>query len=120
MTAPTQEIASLPDMKVSIRQLFGFDSDMEVPAYSEADEHVPDIDSDYRFDKPTTLAILAGFAHSRRVIVTGYHDTGKSTHVEQVAARLNWPCVRVSLDSQITRSVLIGNDAIAMRRGMHV
>src|SRR5207237_1273056 len=89
---PTQEVASLPDMKVSIRQLFGFDSDMEVPAYSEADEHVPDIDPDYRFDKPTTLAILAGFAHNRRVIVTGYHGTGKSPHIEQVAARLTSPC----------------------------
>src|SRR5256884_5390194 len=120
MTAPTQEIASLPDMKVSIRQLFGFDSDMEVPAYSEADEHVPDIDADYRFDKPTTLAILAGFAHNRRVIVTGYHGTGKSTHVEQVAARLNWPCVRVNLDSHISRIDLIGKDAIVIRDGMQV
>ena len=82
-------------MKVSIRQVFGFDSEMEVPAYSEADEHVPDIDPDYRFDKPTTLAVLAGFAHNRRVIVTGYHGTGKSTHVEQVAARLNWPCATI-------------------------
>src|SRR5437867_6143711 len=120
MTAPTQEIASLPDMKVSIRQLFGFDSDMEVPAYSEPDEHVPDVDSDYRFDKPTTLAILAGFAHNRRVIVTGYHGTGKSTHVEQVAARLNWPCVRVNLDSHISRIDLIGKDAIVIRDGMQV
>src|SRR5947199_9915870 len=120
MTAPTQEIASLPDMKVSFRQLFGFDSDMEVPAYSEADEHVPDIDSDYRFDKPTTLAILAGFAHNRRVIVTGYHGTGKSTHVEQVAARLNWPCVRVNLDSHISRIDLIRKDAIVIREGMQV
>jgi cobaltochelatase CobS len=120
MTAATQEVASLPDMKVSIRQLFGFDSDMEVPAYSEADEHVPDIDPDYRFDKPTTLAILAGFAHNRRVIVTGYHGTGKSTHVEQVAARLNWPCVRVNLDSHISRIDLIGKDAIVIRDGMQV
>ncbi len=120
MTAATQEVASLPDMKVSIRQLFGFDSDMEVPAYSEADEHVPDIDPDYRFDKPTTLAILAGFAHNRRVIVTGYHGTGKSTHIEQVAARLNWPCVRVNLDSHISRIDLIGKDAIVIRDGMQV
>src|SRR5262245_25387614 len=120
MTAATQEIANLPDMKVSIRQLFGFDSDMEVPAYSEADAHVPDVDPDYRFDKPTTLAILAGFAHNRRVIVTGYHGTGKSTHIEQVAARLNWPCVRVNLDSHISRIDLIGKDAIVIRDGMQV
>src|SRR5258708_10773131 len=120
MTAPTQEIASLPDMKVSIRQLFGFDSDMEVPAYSEADEHVPDIDADYRFDKPTTLAILAGFAHNRRVIVTGYHGTGKSTHVEQVSARLNWPCVRVNLDSHIRRIDLVGKDSIVIKYGKQV
>src|SRR5215208_3608081 len=103
MTAATQEVAGLPDMKVSIRQVFGIDSDMEVPAYSEPDSYVPDIDGDYRFDRPTTLAILAGFSKNRRVIVTGYHGTGKSTHIEQVAARLNWPCVRVNLDSHISR-----------------
>ena len=120
MTAATQEVAGLPDMKVSIRQLFGFDSDMEVPAYSEPDEHVPDVDQDYRFDKPTTLAILAGFAKNRRVIISGYHGTGKSTHVEQVAARLNWPCVRVNLDSHISRIDLIGKDAIVIRDGMQV
>jgi cobaltochelatase CobS len=91
-----------------------------VPAYSEPDEHVPEIDADYRFDKPTTLAILAGFAHNRRVIVTGYHGTGKSTHIEQVAARLNWPCVRVNLDSHISRVDLIGKDAIVIREGMQV
>ena len=92
-------IAGLPDMKVSVRQVFGIDSDLEVPAYSEVDPHVPDVDADYRFDRATTLAILAGFAKNRRVMVTGYHGTGKSTHIEQVAARLNWPCVRVNLDS---------------------
>src|SRR5437667_11651776 len=111
----TQEPAGLPDMKVSVRQVFGIDSNMEVPAYSEPDEHVPDIDQDYRFDRPTTMAILAGFAHNRRVIVTGYHGTGKSTHIEQVAARLNWPCVRVNLDSHISRIDLIGKDAIGIR-----
>src|SRR5712672_1303109 len=120
MTAATQEVASLPDMKVSIRQLFGFDSDMEVPAYAEADEHVPDLDPDYRFDKPTTLAILAGFAKNRRVMIAGYHGTGKSTHVEQVASRLNWPCVRVNLDSHISRIDLIGKDAIVIRDGLQV
>ena len=102
-------------MKVSVRQVFGIDSDMEVPAYSEPDDHVPDVDPDYRFDRDTTLAILAGFAHNRRVIVTGYHGTGKSTHIEQVAARLNWPCVRVNLDSHISRIDLIGKDAIVIR-----
>ncbi|MET0924365.1 MAG: AAA family ATPase, partial [Xanthobacteraceae bacterium] len=120
MTAATQEVTGLPDMKVSVGQVFGFDSDMEVPAYSEPDEHVPDIDPDYRFDRPTTLAILAGFAKNRRVIVTGYHGTGKSTHIEQVAARLNWPCVRVNLDSHISRIDLIGKDAIVIRDGVQV
>src|SRR6202007_1243420 len=88
MTAAMQDNAALPDMKVSVRQVFGIDSDMEVPAYSKADEHVPDVDPDYRFDRPTTLATLAGFAKNRRVRVTGYHGTGKSTHIEQAAARL--------------------------------
>ena len=120
MTLATETHPGLPDMKVSIRQVFGIDSDLEVPAYSEPDEHVPDIDPDYRFDKPTTLAILAGFARNRRVIVTGYHGTGKSTHIEQVAARLNWPCVRVNLDSHISRVDLIGKDAIVIRDGMQV
>src|SRR5262245_19915071 len=120
MTAAMQEVAGLPDMKVSVRQVFGIDSDLEVPAYSQADEHVPDIDSDYRFDRPTTLAILADFAKNRRVIVTGYHGTGKSTHIEQVAARLNWPCVRVNLDSHISRIDLIGKDAIVIKDGQQV
>ncbi|HYS50113.1 MAG TPA: cobaltochelatase subunit CobS [Xanthobacteraceae bacterium] len=120
MTLATEAVAGLPDMKVSIRQVFGFDSDMEVPAYSEPDEHVPDIDADYLFDRTTTLAILAGFAKNRRVIVTGYHGTGKSTHIEQVAARLNWPCVRVNLDSHISRVDLIGKDAIVIREGHQI
>jgi cobaltochelatase CobS len=120
MIAATELAAPLPDIKVSVRQTFGFDTDLEVPAYAEADEHVPDIDADYRFDRPTTLAILAGFARNRRVIVTGYHGTGKSTHIEQVAARLNWPCVRVNLDSHISRIDLIGKDAIVIREGQQV
>jgi cobaltochelatase CobS len=115
-----QESAGLPDMKVSVRQVFGIDSDLEVPAYSEVDPHVPDVDSDYRFDRATTLAILAGFAKNRRVMVTGYHGTGKSTHIEQVAARLNWPCVRVNLDSHISRIDLVGKDSIVVRDGMQV
>src|SRR3954462_10042548 len=120
MASATQEIAGLPDMKVSVRQVFGIDSDMEVPAYSEPDDHVPDTDPDYRFDRGTTLAILAGFAHNRRVIISGYHGTGKSTHVEQVAARLNCPCLRVNLDSHISRIDLIGKDAIVIREGVQV
>src|SRR5271170_3218920 len=120
MSLATDSIPGLPDMKVSIRQLFGIDSDLEVPAYSEPDEHVPDVDPDYRFDKSTTLAILAGFAHNRRVIVSGYHGTGKSTHIEQVAARLNWPCIRVNLDSHISRIDLIGRDAIVIKDGQQI
>ncbi len=87
-------VVGLPDTKLSVREVFGIDLDMQVPAFSERDEHVPDLDADYLFDRTTTLAILAGFAFNRRVMITGYHGTGKSTHVEQVAARLNWPCVR--------------------------
>src|ERR1700733_13459644 len=99
---------AVPDMKISVRQVFGIDSDMEAPAFSTSDNHVPDLDPDYLFDRDTTLAILAGFAKNRRVMITGYHGTGKSTHIEQVAARLNWPCVRINLDSQISRIALIG------------
>jgi cobaltochelatase CobS len=120
MSPATEPASGLPDMKVSIRQTFGFDSDMEIPAYSEPNEYVPEVDTDYRFDKQTTLAILAGFARNRRVIVTGYHGTGKSSHIEQVAARLNWPCVRVNLDSHISRIDLIGKDAIVIKEGKQV
>src|SRR6187401_2333954 len=120
MTTATDQVAGLPDMKVSVRQVFGIDSDLEVPAYSEPDPHVPDFDPDYLFDRPTTLAILAGFSRNRRVMVTGYHGTGKSTHIEQVAARLNWPCVRVNLDSHISRVDLVGKDAIVIRDGLQV
>ena len=111
---------SMPDIKISARQTFGIDTDMEVPAFSKADEHVPDLDPDYLFDRETTLAILAGFARNRRVMVTGYHGTGKSTHIEQVAARLNWPCVRVNLDSHISRIDLVGKDAIVLKEGKQV
>ncbi|PIO99255.1 cobaltochelatase subunit CobS [Pleomorphomonas carboxyditropha] len=112
--------APLPDIRVSVREVFGIDTDIEVPAYSRADEHVPDLDPDYLFDRATTLAILAGFSHNRRVMVSGYHGTGKSTHIEQVAARLNWPLVRVNLDSHISRIDLIGKDAIVLRDGKQV
>ncbi|TWG55367.1 MULTISPECIES: cobaltochelatase subunit CobS [unclassified Aminobacter] len=115
-----REIANLPDTTVSVRDTFGFDSSMVVPAYSTSTEHVPDIDPDYLFDRQTTLAILAGFAYNRRVMVSGFHGTGKSTHIEQVAARLNWPCVRINLDSHVSRIDLVGKDAIVVRDGMQV
>src|SRR4028118_274762 len=106
-----------PDKIVKVRDLFGVDSEMEVPAFSEADERVPDLDPAYVFDPNTTLAICAGFARNRRVMVQGYHGTGKSTHIEQVAARLKWPCIRINLDAHISRIDLIGRDAIVLRGG---
>jgi cobaltochelatase CobS len=109
-----------PDIKVSVRQTFGLDCDLEVPAFSAADDHVPEIDEAYRFDHDTTFAIIAGFAYNRRVLIQGYHGTGKSTHIEQVAARLNWPCVRVNLDSHISRIDLVGKDAIVVRDGAQI
>ncbi|MGO1076280.1 cobaltochelatase subunit CobS [Inquilinus sp. CA228] len=118
MSADTS--STLPDIKVSVRQTFGIDSDLQVPAFSAATQHVPDVDTAYRFDRDTTMAILAGFAHNRRVMIQGYHGTGKSTHIEQVAARLNWPCVRVNLDSHISRIDLVGKDAIVLRDGKQV
>jgi cobaltochelatase CobS len=111
---------ALPDISLSVRQTFGIDSDLHVPAYSQSSEHVPEVDDSYRFDRDTTLAILAGFAHNRRVMVQGYHGTGKSTHIEQVAARLNWPCIRINLDSHISRIDLIGKDAIVLKDGQQV
>ena len=112
--------ANLPDIKVKVRQTFGIDSDLEVPAFSKPSEHVPDLDEAYCFDRDTTLAICAGFAFNRRVVIQGYHGTGKSTHIEQVAARLNWPCIRVNLDSHISRIDLVGRDAIVLRDGKQV
>ena len=112
--------SELPDITVSVRQTFGLDSDMQVPAYSQSNEHVPDLDEAYRFDHDTTLAILAGFAYARKVLIQGYHGTGKSTHIEQVAARLNWPCLRINLDSHISRIDLIGKDAIVLKDGKQV
>ncbi len=113
-------VLAAPDREVSVREVFGIDSDMMVPAFSQADERVPDLDGAYVFDPETTLAILAGFAFNRRVMVQGYHGTGKSTHIEQIAARLNWPCIRINLDAHISRIDLIGRDAIVLRDGLQV
>ena len=112
--APEVRTVDLPDITVSARQVFGLDFDMEVPAFSQPSELVPDIDEAYRFDRDTTMAILAGFTYNRRVIIQGYHGTGKSTHIEQVAARLNWPCIRINLDSHISRIDLVGKDVIVL------
>ncbi|KUO55802.1 MAG: cobalamin biosynthesis protein CobS [Sphingomonadales bacterium BRH_c42] len=109
-----------PDITIDVRDTFGIDIDWQVPAFSLADERVPDLDTNYVFDPDTTLAILAGFAHNRRVMVQGYHGTGKSTHIEQVAARLKWPSVRVNLDAHISRIDLVGRDAIVLRDGLQV
>ena len=114
------DISNLPDTTVSVREAFDIDSDLVVPAFSQADAYVPDVDPDYLFDAETTQAILAGFAHNRRVIISGYHGTGKSTHIEQVAARLNWPCVRVNLDSHVSRIDLVGKDAIVLKDGKQI
>ena len=111
---------NMPDTEVNARDVFGVDVNMMVPAYSFRTEHVPELDPTYQFDRETTLAICAGFAFNRRVMVQGYHGTGKSTHIEQVAARLNWPCIRVNLDSHISRIDLIGKDAIVLKDGKQV
>ncbi|GAJ28978.1 AAA family ATPase [Acidomonas methanolica] len=118
-TVPTSALG-LPDRMVSAREVFGIDADMQTPAFSFRSEHVPDIDPTYQFDRDTTLAILAGFAFNRRVMIQGFHGTGKSSHIEQVAARLNWPTVRINLDSHISRIDLIGKDAIVLRDGKQV
>ena len=109
-----------PDIKVSLKQTFGIDSEMEVDAFSKKNELVPEIDKTYKFDRDTTLAIISGFAYNKRVLVQGYHGTGKSTHIEQIAARLNWPCIRVNLDSHVSRIDLIGKDAIVLKEGKQV
>ncbi len=111
---------NLPDTEYSVRDLFGIDSDMMVKGYKETTEYVPPVDTDYLFDRNTTLAILAGFQFNRRVMVQGYHGTGKSTHIEQVAARLNWPLVRINLDSHVSRIDLVGKDAIVVKDGMQI
>ncbi|MEY3381007.1 MAG: hypothetical protein RL468_1605 [Pseudomonadota bacterium] len=109
-----------PDRLLSAREVFGIDTNLQVPAFSQRGEHVPEIDTVYRFNPDVTLAILAGFTHNRRVMVQGLHGTGKSTHIEQVAARLNWPCVRVNLDGHISRLDLVGKDAVVIKDGQQV
>jgi len=116
----TLDTSAAPDTQVDAATVFGIKTKMKVPAFSRVNEHVPEIDPAYRFDRDTTLAILAGFAHNRRVMIQGYHGTGKSTHIEQVAARLKWPCIRINLDSHISRIDLIGKDAIVLRDGLQV
>lgn len=113
-------LGPVPDTTVSVREVFGLDVDIDVPAFSERTERVPELDDTYIFDKRTTLAILAGFSNDWRVLISGYHGTGKSTHVEQVAARLNWPCLRINLDSHVSRIDLIGKDAIVLQDGKQV
>ena len=115
-----ENISTQPDIKISIKQTFGIDTDIEVDAFSKKSELVPEIDKDYVFDRDTTLAILSGFLHNKKVIVHGYHGTGKSTHITQIAARLNWPCVRINLDSHISRIDLIGKDAITLKDGKQI
>jgi cobaltochelatase CobS len=116
----TDLVLAKPDQLVSVRSVFGIDSDMQVPAFAHRDEHVPDTDEVYRFNPDVTLALLAGFTRNRRVLVQGLHGTGKSTHIEQIAARLNWPCVRVNLDGHISRLDLVGKDAVVLRDGQQV
>jgi len=120
MADGTTEINTKPTEDISVREVFGINSDMIVKGFQEKSNRVPEVDKTYKFDPDTTLAILAGFAHNRRVMIQGYHGTGKSTHIEQVAAHLNWPAVRVNLDSHISRIDLIGKDAIKLRDGMQV
>lgn len=120
MADGSMDIGTKPTEEISVREVFGLDSDMTIKGFADRTERVPDLDSTYKFDHDTTLAILAGFSHNRRVMVQGYHGTGKSTHIEQVASRLNWPCVRVNLDSHISRIDLIGKDAIKLKDGVQV
>ena len=109
-----------PDIRISVNQTFGIDTDMKIEAFSKKNDYVPEIDKNYKFDKDTTLAILSGFSFNKRCLISGYHGTGKSTHIEQVAARLNWPCIRVNLDSHISRIDLIGKDAIVIKDGKQI
>ena len=122
MSTDTKKVIDIgsPDIEISVKEMFGLDTDLKVPAYSKTNEYVPEIDEDYLFNHETTIAILAGFSHDRRVMVQGYHGTGKSTHIEQIAARLNWPCIRINLDSHVSRIDLIGKDMIMLKDGKQI
>ncbi len=120
LTPNSGKYTSIPDTKYKVRETFGLDLDWEVPGFTDDHPNVPAIDKTYQFDHDTTMAILAGFAHNRRVMIQGYHGTGKSTHIEQVAARLKWPCVRINLDSHVSRVDLIGKDAITLQEGKQI
>ena len=109
-----------PDIKISVKQTFGIDSSMEVDAFSKSNSLVPEIDKDYKFDRETTLAILSGFAYNKKVLLSGHMGCGKSSHIAQIAARLNWPCLRINLDSHVSRIDLIGKDAIVIKDGKQV
>ena len=114
------ELPTKPDLKINVSDVFGIDTKLNVKGYKNKSDWVPDIDKSYVFDKDTTLSILAGFEHNRRVMIQGFHGTGKSTHIEQIAARLNWPCVRINLDSHISRIDLLGKDAIKLDEGKQI
>ena len=114
------DLSNKPNLKVSVADTFHIDSNLTVKAFKDKTDWVPEIDNSYVFDKHTTLAILAGFEHNRRVMIQGFHGTGKSTHIEQIAARLNWPCVRINLDSHISRIDLLGKDAIKLNEGKQI
>ncbi len=117
LTPNNQKYTSIPDKMYNVRDTFGIDLDWQVPGFAGDHPNVPDKDPTYRFDHDTTMAILAGFAFNRRVMIQGFHGTGKSTHIEQVAARLHWPCVRINLDSHVSRLDLIGKDTIVLKEG---
>ena len=114
------DLPNKPDAKIDVAKIFKIDSDLTVKGYKDKTDWVPEIDNSYVFDKETTLSILAGFEHNRRVMIQGFHGTGKSTHIEQIAARLNWPCVRINLDSHISRIDLLGKDAIKLNDGKQI
>ena len=116
----TEERTYVPDIKISAKQVFGIKSDIRIPAFSKSNPLVPKIDKNYFFDNDTTLAILTGFSKNKKILIQGYHGTGKSTHIEQVASRLNWPCLRINLDSHISRGDLIGKDIIKIEKGKQI